>query len=743
MLQVIQSYKTGHVKVHDVASPLCRSTSILVRNHASLISIGTERSTIELGRKSLLGKGASRPDLVRRVWDKAKKEGLIKTWQEVLGRLDVPTPLGYSSSGTVVESGISATKFAPGDRVACIGQGFASHAEYIAVPVNMACIIPAAVSYEEAAFGMLGVIALHGIRSANLTFGSRVVVMGLGLLGLLTVQILRAYGCEVVAIDLNLEKTNLAKKFGASIAGNNFNELERMVEVQTQFIGVDAVIITASTSGRGLVDQAIKLSRKKGRIVVVGTADIHPDRNELWQKEVELVVSKAGGPGSLDPLYEIEGIDLPAGDVRWTENRNLQEFLRLLSEGKLDVKPLITHRFVIENAENVYSDLLGNQLIHPIGVILEYPNSLKELGGIGIPLSKANQYSKSTGDGKIQVGFIGAGLFSKALLLPALSKCKNIYLHTLISSTGINSDHVGRKFKFKNQGTNTSEIWNNNEIQAVVCATPHDTHAALVCAAIKNSKAIFIEKPLCISRDELNEIEKTSKFIPSENEGELKDGQISMIERLMIPIIHVGHNRRFSPHLKKIQQWLSSRKSPLSMQMRVNAGFISHEHWVHSDDQGRSRIVGEMSHFVDLFHFITGALIVRVHAERISGDDCSSINNDNIVVGFKFSDGSIGNFLYTASGDKAYSREVFEIFFDGKVICSRDYRVSELHDRGSTAFFKTNSQEMGYKEELDYFIDCVSGNKNSTIKLSDALHTMEIIFAIEKSLSSGLPVSIL
>ena len=329
MRQIVQSYKTGEVALREVPVPRCGSKRILVRNCQSLISIGTERSTIELGRKSLAGKAAARPDLVRRVWEKAKKEGLLKTWQEAMGRLDTPTPLGYSCAGIVEECGLAATEFSPGDRVACVGQGFASHAEFVSVPVNLACRIPEGVREEEATFGMLGIIALHGIRSAQLSFGSRVVVMGLGLLGLLTVQLLRAYGCEVIAYDPAPDKIKLTKQFGFTAVTDQVSELIKFTESITQANGADAVIITAATKKREPVDQAIQLCRARGRIVVVGVADIHPDRNELWQKEIELVVSKAAGPGSLDPLYELEGIDLPIGDVRWTQRRNLEEFLRL------------------------------------------------------------------------------------------------------------------------------------------------------------------------------------------------------------------------------------------------------------------------------------------------------------------------------------------------------------------------------------------------------------------------------
>ena len=385
MKQIVQSYKTGEVKLRDVPVPLCGSKCILVRTGTSLISIGTERSVIDLGRKSLAGKAAARPDLVRRVWDKAKKEGLLKTYKEVLGRIDTPTPLGYSCSGMIEECGLAATEFSPGDRVACIGQGFASHAEFVSMPVNLSCRIPEGVSDEEAAFGMLGIIALHGIRCADLSFGSRVVVMGLGLLGLLTVQMLLTYGCEVIALDLVEDKVDLAKQFGVIDVTAKSTELQNLTDARTRAQGVDAVIITATTKKRDPVDQAIQLCRPKGKIVVVGVADIHPDRNELWQKEVELVVSKAGGPGSLDPLYELEGIDLPIGDVRWTQKRNLEEFLRLLQSKKVNVQPLITHRFSIADAEQAYAQLIAGDLKKPIGVLLKYVKDIPIQRSLPLP----------------------------------------------------------------------------------------------------------------------------------------------------------------------------------------------------------------------------------------------------------------------------------------------------------------------------------------------------------------------
>jgi predicted dehydrogenase/threonine dehydrogenase-like Zn-dependent dehydrogenase len=723
MKQVIQSYKTGEVAVRDVPVPSCGTKRILVRNTRSLISLGTERSTIELGRKSLLGKAASRPDLVRRAWDKAKKEGLLKTWHEAMGRLDTPTPLGYSSAGVVQECGIAATEFSPGDRVACVGQGFASHAEFVSIPVNLACRIPQQVQDDEAAFGMLGIIALHGIRSAQLSFGSRVVVMGLGLLGLLTIQMLRAYGCEVIALDPATDKVTLAHTLGFKHVTSSTDDLNRLCEANTSGYGADAVIITAASKDRSLVDQAIQLCRSKGRIVVVGTTDIHPDRNELWLKEIELVVSRAAGPGSLDPLYEIEGVDLPIGEVRWTQKRNLQEFLRLIAEKHIDVQPLITHRHTIEQAEDVYAQFVAGQLVQPIGVLLTYPASASVLRNLPVA-GTTSVFATATANDSVKLGVIGAGLFGKALLLPALAKQKNVQLHTLATGSGASVEHSARKFGFLNQATDANAIWKNDAIAAVIGLTPHSQHAQLVESAIEHRKALFLEKPLCIHEDELAALRKLVSRTPA------------------VPVIFVGHNRRFSPHSIQMQQWLAGRQGPLVIQMRINTGFISGSHWVHSDDEGRSRIVGEASHFVDLIQCLAQAPIIRLSAERISGDNLTAVNNDNFALSFKLADGSVGTLVYSASGDKAYSREMLELFFDGQTIVSRDFRVSELHKNGKQTTFKTHSQEMGYVQELEHFIACTQGAETPAVSLDDQFATMDVIFGIERALATSAIVKL-
>jgi threonine dehydrogenase-like Zn-dependent dehydrogenase/predicted dehydrogenase len=727
MKQIVQSYKSGEVVLREVPVPFCGEKRILVRNKSSLISIGTERTTIELGKKSLIGKAAARPDLVRRALDKSKKEGLLKTWQEAMGRLDTPTPLGYSSAGIVMESGIAATEFSPGDRVACVGQGFASHAEFVSMPINLVCKIPKGVSEDEASFGMLGIIALHGIRSANLTFGSRVVVLGLGLLGLLTVQMLRAYGSDVVAMDPSLDKINLAHKFGLNNVTTNSDELVDLVNYLTMGYGADAVIITAASKERGPIDLAIQLCRNKAKIVVVGTADIHPDRNELWKKEIELIVSKAGGPGALDPLYEIEGVDLPIGEVRWTQKRNLEEFLRLIFEKKIDVFPLITHRYAIEDAQVAYELLISGKLKSPIGVLLEYLQNAPVKRSLPVSHLLSLGKNRAIKDHQlIQIGVIGAGLFGKALLIPALQKIEGIGFSTLCAGSGANVEHSARRFGFSNQTTDSEIIWSDCNIRAVIGLTPHSNHVKLVRDAIKNRKNLFLEKPLCINEDELDKVYEEAQ-------------KCYLQQSKTFPIIMVGHNRRHSPHAVRMREWLAFRKSPLILHMRINAGFVPIDHWVHSDGEGRSRIVGEMSHFVDFIQCLVGCSIERVYAEKISGNNRVVVNGDNLAITMKFSDGSVATIVYSGSGDKAYSREYIEIFFDGKTIVSKDFCISELYKNGKVEKLKTSGQQIGYKEELEIFFDYIRNENNSLSGLQDALHIMSTVFAIENSVALGLP----
>ncbi|TET72652.1 MAG: oxidoreductase [Candidatus Aminicenantes bacterium] len=712
--------------------PLYSSNTILVKNIASLVSMGTERSIIELGKKSLLGKAKARPDLVKRFMDKAKKEGFVKTFQEALGRLDSPTPLGYSSAGVAIEVGENIHKFSPGDAVACIGAGYASHADYITVPENLCCRIPDRVTFEEASSGMLGIVALHGVRCARLTFGATVAVVGLGLLGLLTVQILKAYGCSVIGTDIDLAKLELATKLGVDIAIES-SQLTAQSTLFTNGLGVDAVILTVATKSDEPVNAAVDIAKYGGRIVVVGVADIHPQRNEMWHKEVEIIVSKAGGPGIFDPFYEYKGIDYPIGYVRWTENRNLEEFLRLLSERRVDVRSLISHRFKIEQAETVYKDMLDNKGGPYVGVVLQYPegssgaNNYKSLERT-ISLNANRRRTSNIQQAAPTVGVIGAGLFGKALLLPALKKIPSITLHTIATSSSTNTYHTAKKYGFEECTTDYKEILGNGDINSVVILTPHSLHAKMVCEALEAGKHVFVEKPLCIGVEELDQI--------MEAYSEVRNSTSS------IPLLMVGYNRRFSPHAAKMAEYLSSRRDPLVLNYRVNPGFVPKDHWVHSKEEGGSRVIGEICHFVDTMQFLTQAYPVRVYAERASGNDRTIINSDNLAITLKFSDGSVGNIIYAASGDKAFSRERIEVFFDGNTIVCDDFRRTHFYLGGKISKFKTSSQEQGYEQELRHFFDAVSGRSTAVVNNRDVFTSTLTTFKINESLDKGEAVSV-
>jgi len=708
MKQIIQNYKTGRVELIDVPAPSMGPDFILVKNQASLISIGTERAGIELARKSLLGKAKERPDLFKQVIDKAKKEGFIKTFKEVMRRLEESIPLGYSCAGVVLKTGDNVKDFSPGDKVACIGAGFASHAELVVVPENLCCRIPKDLDFEQASFGMLGAIALHGIRKANLNFGEKVGVIGLGLLGLLAVQILRSYGCQVLATDINYERINLAKKLGVNLAvpSQEFKEFARKF---SQGKGLDAVIITTATKSPEPVDNAIEASKFGGRIVVVGTADIHPDRNKMWEKEVEIVVSKAGGPGSFGEMGFSEKERLFSC---WTVKRNLEEFLRLVSEGKVKVKPLITHRFKLDQAEQVYKDILEKKESY-IGVIFEYPKDVSLEKTIHILPTEKVKFKKES---LINVGVIGAGLFARTVFLPFLSKIKGINLVGLSALQPHSVSQIARKYGFSFCSTEPKKVLENPEINVVMVLTRHSSHAFFVKEALKRKKHVYVEKPLCVNEKELQEIIQTYNSLEEK------------------PILMAGYNRRFSKLAKKMKGFFSGRQEPMIINYRVNPGFLEENHWVFDSKEGGSRVIAEVCHFVDFLQFLTESSVSQISAFQISKERGEAINKDNFVVSLKFKDGSVGSIVYTGSGDKAFSRERVEVFSGGKVGVLEDFRRLALWKDGKAKKIKLGSQDMGYLAELEHFFSVVEGKSKILLTPQEIFSSTETIFEINKSL---------
>ncbi|MGY8993143.1 MAG: bi-domain-containing oxidoreductase [Rhodospirillales bacterium] len=695
---------------------------VLIQLTRSVVSIGTERSIIELGQKSLLGKARARPDLVRRALEKARTEGFRKTFQEAMGRLDVPTALGYSAAGVVVEVGPEVTGFSPGDRVACIGAGYAAHAEFVAVPSQLVRLVPNNVADDVAAFGMLACIAMHGVRTANLGFGERVAVVGLGLIGQLTAQILQAYGCDVVGMDLDEGKVQLAREAGLTLATTNEQELRELVDAGSDGQGYDAVLLCVSAKDDSPVHLAIDLCRYRGRIVVVGNVDVHPHRNDLWAKEIELIVSRAGGPGFMDPHFEVAGIDYPVGEVRWTETRNLEEFLRLAESGKLLIEKLISHRFEIDAAEQTYVDLLGGKVDGALGVLFEYPGSAGLLRTIGLSTTTSGKPGRPaiSRTNEPVVGVIGAGLFGKALLLPALACVKGIRLKTLCTATGAGAEHTARRHGFDQCTTDVGALLDDDEIDTLVILTPHASHADLVTQGLERGKKVYVEKPLCISPEELADLIETC--------GKLKLSDVGL------PRLMVGYNRRFSAHTGVMRKHLVHRKNPLVMTYRVNAGFVPGDHWVHSADQGRGRIIGEMCHFVDYMMCLTGSVPRRVSAERTSSPEGAVMNSDNVTAILKFDDGSVGNLVYSASGDRGLSREVVELFFDGKALITTDFRTTEVFAGGRRKRFRTGGQDMGYKAQMEALFRV----SPEDLPVPESLFaSMSACFAIETAIGTG------
>ncbi|MBM4274912.1 MAG: zinc-binding dehydrogenase [Deltaproteobacteria bacterium] len=718
----IQNYKSGKVSLMEVPEPEAKAGGLLVRTVASLISPGTEKLMIEMGQKSLLGKARARPDLVRQAWAKARKEGFLSVYKEAMNRLDEPIPLGYSAAGVVREVGAGVTGFKPGDRVAVAGAGFASHAEVVWAPENLCVPIPEGVDFEEAAFAMLGAIALHGVRLAGLTLGETAVVIGLGLLGLLSVQFLAAQGCRVIGVDLDRGKGELAKTLGADLAlAPGEDEVEETVANVTRGMGADAVVIAAASKDARPVRLAEAVARERARLVMVGVAELSLTRKAFWEKELSFTVSKAAGPGSLEPAYEAKGFDYPLSLVRWTERRNLAAFLELVGRGQVRLQPLITHRFPLAEALQAY-DLILKNLEPYIGVVLNYPRE-GEAPAMGAPVHKvlvrtAPPPSGSASPGR-GLGLIGGGMFTKNILLPVLKKNGGIILAGVATTTGVSARHIADKFGFTYAATDYQEILRDDAIDRVLITTRHNSHAALVVEALAAGKHVLVEKPLCLTAEELGRI------------AAAYDGS-----RLLM----VGFNRRFAPLAQEVKARLAGRLTPLMMTYRVNAGFIPPDHWVHDPEVGGGRLLGEVCHFIDFLHYMTGSEAASVQVAAISGECGKYRHDDNLAITLTFKDGSVGAILYTAKGPKAYCRERFEVFCEDSAAVIEDFRRGMVVQGGRTRKINKFSMDMGYQGELRFFtqatadpagfpelFDSYAASTAATLKAAEALKTGETI----------------
>jgi predicted dehydrogenase/threonine dehydrogenase-like Zn-dependent dehydrogenase len=677
MKQVVQNYRTGELKVDDVPSPTLRSGGLLIANRFSLISAGTEMATISVAKKNIVGKALDRPDMVKKVLAKAKKDGLVDTMKMVFARLDSPAALGYSCAGVVMGVGDRTDGFSVGDRVACAGQNFASHAEVIYVPKNLCVKIPDKVELEDGAYVALGAIALQGIRQADPKLGDNVVVIGLGLLGQLSVQMLKANGCTVVASDIDTSKLMLARRLGADQAVP-LSDLMDSVAVLTGGHGADAVIITASTKDDGPVRLAGQLCRKKGRVVVVGAVGMTLPREPYYLKELELRLSTSYGPGRYDSEYEEKGNDYPYGYVRWTEKRNMEAFLLLIQQGRLNIRELTSHRFEIKDAEQAYKLMM--QRAEPyLGILLSYAAAPASDQERKIEVTRGKPLAR------LNIGLIGAGNHMKDMLVPPLEKIAGVQLRAVCTGTGISAKALAERLRASYCTSDFHEVLQDREVDAVLIGTRHNLHASMVIEALKAGKHVFVEKPLCLTEDELKQIDDT--YMRQAEHG----------QHLM-----VGFNRRYSSHGLKAREFFDGRRDPLVMAFRVNAGAIPPGHWIQDPVVGGRRIVGEVCHFIDYMQFVCGAKPVSAHA-RCVAKHSSGITDDHSILSFTFADGSVGTVIYAAGGDSALPKERFEVFGDGKSLVMDDFATTYFYENGKERRYRLGKRDKGFDNELTQF----------------------------------------
>ena len=723
MRQILQQAGTGEIAVLDVPAPKLLPGCVLVRMAASLISAGTERASCEFAGKNLLQKANARPDLVREVIRKVRRDGLFSAVAAVRSRLDLPNALGYSSSGTVIGIGQGVTDLSVGDRVACAGANYAVHAEFACIPRLLAARIHpnSTVSFEEAAFSTLGAVALHGVRTADAKLGDVVAVIGLGLLGQLTVQILKAAGCRVLGMDIAPERAELALRLGADDVCISRDGLRDLCLQHSNGHGADAVLITAETPSSEPIDVAGEVARDRAVVVAVGTVGMDIQRKIYFEKELDFRISRSYGPGRYDSAYEQKGRDYPIGYVRWTETRNMEAFLQLLSDGKVDVQSLITHRFPVERSFGAYELITGRMGQPFLGVLITYPGQAepsREIQLVGKGTAAALVRESSMG-----IGVLGAGSFAMGTLLPALKQLNRVGLVGVCAANGSHARHAAAKFGFQYCTTEEQRILDDPDINTVVIATRHHLHATQVLAALSAGKNIFCEKPLCLSEIELAEIVRAYAS--------------SAGDRLLM----VGFNRRFAPMAIKMRAFLQQVQEPMALHYRINAGFIARDHWVNDSEQGGGRLLGEVCHFIDFLIFIAGALPIEVQTRSVAS--LEQYSDDNLVISLRFANGSQGTISYLANGDRAYSKERLEVFGGGAVAVLEDFRRLELVRHGRRQTFRSRfRQDKGHRGELEAFAAAVCGRGEPPIPFDQIVSTTLATLRAAESRSLGQPVEV-
>lgn len=712
MKQILQNLKTGKTELMEVPCPIVKSGHLLIKTAFSVISAGTERMLVEFGKANYLSKAKQQPDKVRQVLNKLKTDGILSTLNSVQAKLDQPLPLGYSNSGTVIEIGKGVANFSIGDRVISNGP----HSEVVCVPKNLCAKIPEGVSDEKAAFTVLASIALQGVRLARPTLGENFVVTGLGLIGQLVVQILIAQGCQVLAIDFDKNRLELARRFGAKTV--DLLKGEDPISKGLAFSkgqGVDGVIIAASTKSSEPVHQAAQMCRKRGRIVLVGVTGLELSRADFYEKELTFQVSCSYGPGRYDTEYEIKGQDYPFGLVRWTEQRNFEAILQMMQDKRLNIIPLISHRFPFEEAEEAYKLISSKE--SSLGIVLQYPlkkeKESKDLFSRNIILVQSKNAEKNPIEPVI--GMIGAGNFTNQVLLPALKKT-NVRLKSIASSGGVSGTYLGKKYGFEQSITDVDKIFNDSEIKVVFITTRHNSHAQFVCQALEAGKNVFVEKPLAITLEELEKVRKIYNNSRKQNS----------------PTLMVGFNRRFAPHIQKMKSLLDSIKEPKSFIITVNAGQIPADHWTQDPMVGGGRMIGEGCHFIDLMRFLVGYPITGVKSTVIGNYSKVEPKSDKITFTMTFADGSFGTVHYLANGHKSFPKERVEVFCGGRILALDNFRVLRGYGWPGFKTMRLLRQDKGHTAEVQKFIEAIKKGKKSPIPPEELFEVTKFSFFVNQ-----------
>ncbi len=733
MRQVLQDARSGAISVEEVPAPQLLPGCVLVRIAASVVSAGTERASAEFARKNLLQKARSRPDLVREVISKVRRDGIVSTVQAVRSRLDQPQSPGYSSAGTVLAVGEGVTDIQSGDRVACAGAGFAVHAEIACVPRLLLARIPAGnpisgpgeVPLDQAAFATLGAVALHGIRTAEAKLGDMVAVIGLGLLGQLTTQLLKVAGCHVLGMDIDPGRAQLASQMGADAVATSASEFRDLCLQASRGGGVDCVLITAETPSSDPVNLAAAIARDRAVVVAVGTVGIDIQRKAFYEKELQFRISRSYGPGRYDTAYEQKGRDYPIGYVRWTETRNMEAFVELLAEGRLKLDPLITHRFPIETAYRAYELISGKSREPFLGVVIYYADDVESSASLALASVAGIPGPLRAMTNDVNVGLLGAGGFACSTLIPAMKSSSHTSLLTVCAATGSHAKHAASKFGFRKCTTDDTGLMQDPEINTVVIATRHHLHGGQVLSALSAAKNVFCEKPLCLSEEELKKIVSAYMEIPGAQK----------------PALMVGFNRRFAPMVTQMKAFLAPVVEPLALHYRINAGYLPPDHWMNDREQGGGRILGEVCHFIDLMMFFAGSPIVEVATREIG--TTGRYSADNVLISVRFGNGSEGIISYLANGDRSFSKERIEVFGGGCTAVLDDFRRMELVRNGRTQKVRSRlRRDKGHRAEWTAFVDSIRLGKDAPIPFEDIMCSTLATQRAEESRMAGKPLAV-